>query len=76
MRPRRVSRTLPSRWSESKDLEADQVLIGIETDRGPWVQALVAAREPAGRDRTAALKTGHSCYEDTAWPPDASRAAA
>src|SRR5215207_5137781 len=23
--------------------DADQVLIGIETDRGPWVQALIAA---------------------------------
>ena len=26
------------------DAEADQVVIGIETDRGPWVQALLAAR--------------------------------
>ncbi|MEV6869110.1 IS110 family transposase [Streptosporangium subroseum] len=26
-----------------EDAEADQVLIGIETDRGPWVQALIAA---------------------------------
>ena len=25
------------------DDEADQVLVGIETDRGPWVQALIAA---------------------------------
>ena len=25
------------------DAEADQVLVGIETDRGPWVQALLAA---------------------------------
>ncbi|MEV5541699.1 IS110 family transposase [Saccharopolyspora shandongensis] len=25
------------------DAEPDQVLVGIETDRGPWVQALVAA---------------------------------
>ena len=25
------------------DGEADQVLVGIETDRGPWVQALLAA---------------------------------
>ncbi len=25
------------------DAEADQVVIGIETDRGPWVQALIAA---------------------------------
>ncbi|MEV0424141.1 IS110 family transposase [Streptosporangium canum] len=25
------------------DAEADQVLIGLETDRGPWVRALVAA---------------------------------
>ena len=25
------------------DLDVDQVAVGIETDRGPWVQALVAA---------------------------------
>ncbi len=25
------------------DAEADQVIVGIETDRGPWVQALIAA---------------------------------
>src|SRR4051794_24449086 len=25
------------------DAEADQVLVGIETDRGPWVQALIAS---------------------------------
>jgi len=28
------------------DAEADQVLVGIETDRGPWVQALIAAGQP------------------------------
>ncbi len=27
----------------AEDAEADQVVVGIETDRGPWVQALVAA---------------------------------
>ena len=26
-----------------RDAEPDQVLVGIETDRGPWVQALIAA---------------------------------
>ena len=26
-----------------EDDEPDQVLVGIETDRGPWVQALIAA---------------------------------
>ncbi|MFF0451635.1 IS110 family transposase [Streptomyces sp. NPDC004609] len=26
-----------------EDLEAEQVVVGIETDRGPWVQALLAA---------------------------------
>jgi transposase len=26
-----------------QDAEADQVVVGIETDRGPWVQALLAA---------------------------------
>ncbi|MDP9354431.1 MAG: IS110 family transposase [Chloroflexota bacterium] len=26
-----------------EDAEADQVVVGIETDRGPWVQALIAA---------------------------------
>jgi hypothetical protein len=26
----------------AEDAEADQVVIGIETDRGPWVQALIA----------------------------------
>ena len=26
-----------------EDVEADQVVVGIETDRGPWVQALIAA---------------------------------
>jgi transposase len=26
-----------------QDAEADQVIVGIETDRGPWVQALIAA---------------------------------
>jgi hypothetical protein len=27
----------------SDDDEPDQVVVGIETDRGPWVQALIAA---------------------------------
>jgi transposase len=27
----------------TEDAEPDQVLVGIETDRGPWVQALIAA---------------------------------
>ena len=27
----------------AEDAEADQVVIGIETDRGPWVQALIVA---------------------------------
>jgi transposase len=27
----------------AEDAEADQVMVGIETDRGPWVQALLAA---------------------------------
>jgi transposase len=27
----------------AEDAEADQVVVGIETDRGPWVQALIAA---------------------------------
>ena len=26
-----------------EDAEPDQVIVGIETDRGPWVQALIAA---------------------------------
>jgi transposase len=26
-----------------EDAEPDQVVVGIETDRGPWVQALIAA---------------------------------
>jgi hypothetical protein len=25
------------------DADPDQVVVGIETDRGPWVQALIAA---------------------------------
>jgi transposase len=29
--------------SLAEDAEADQVIVGIETDRGPWVQALIAA---------------------------------
>ncbi|WP_460611575.1 IS110 family transposase, partial [Hymenobacter terrigena] len=33
---------LLARWLPA-DAEPDQVLIGIETDRGPWVAALVAA---------------------------------
>ena len=35
-----------TRWSptiSSEDDEPDEVLVGIETDRGPWVQALIAA---------------------------------
>ena len=35
-----------TRWSRDhlgEDDEPDQVLVGIETDRGPWVQALIAA---------------------------------
>ena len=27
----------------AEDADADQVVVGIETDRGPWVQALIAA---------------------------------
>ena len=27
----------------AEEAEADQVVVGIETDRGPWVQALIAA---------------------------------
>jgi hypothetical protein len=29
--------------TDEPDQEPDQVLVGIETDRGPWVQALIAA---------------------------------
>jgi hypothetical protein len=33
---------LVGNWLGERD-EPDQVLVGIETDRGPWVQALIAA---------------------------------
>ena len=34
--------------------ESQQVVIGIETDRGPWVQALIAAGYRVYRDQPAA----------------------
>ena len=37
-----------------EDDEPDQVLVGIETDRGPWVQALIAAGYTVYRDQPAA----------------------
>jgi hypothetical protein len=37
------------------DDEADQVLVGIETDRRPWVQALIAAGYLDGGEKGAAV---------------------
>ena len=37
-----------------EDDEPDQVLVGIETDRGPWVQALIAAGYTVYRGQPAA----------------------
>ena len=33
------------------DAEPGQVIVGIETDRGPWVQALIGGRLPGVRDQ-------------------------
>ena len=38
--------------------ESDQVVVGIETDRGLWVDALTAARSPA----TAAVRRRSKCW--------------
>ena len=39
-----IARHMPGEWAELAPAEAAaKVSIGIETDRGPWVQALVAA---------------------------------
>ena len=52
----------------SGDLKPDQVWIGIETDRGPWVAALVAALVAAGyrgyaiNPRQAARFSGTPCH--------------
>lgn len=37
----RLHELVGQQWDE--DAESEQVVIGIETDRGPWVQALIAA---------------------------------
>lgn len=37
----RLHELVAQQWDE--DAEAEQVVVGIETDRGPWVQALLAA---------------------------------
>ena len=41
----RLHAMIAAQWDQDADLDAqaDQVKIGIETDRGPWVQALIAA---------------------------------
>src|SRR5690349_6713890 len=39
----RLHAMLGEQLGEAADESADQVTIGIETDRGPWVQALIAA---------------------------------
>ena len=38
----------------AEDAEPDEVVVGIETDRGPWVQALLAAGYTRLRDQPAA----------------------
>ena len=39
-----VGRHVPASWADLDPLEAaGQVIVGIETDRGPWVAAMVAA---------------------------------
>ncbi|MGS2620038.1 IS110 family transposase [Micromonospora sp. LZ34] len=39
-----IAEHMPSEWAELESTEAaTKVRIGIETDRGPWVQALIAA---------------------------------
>ncbi|MEO3854790.1 IS110 family transposase [Acrocarpospora sp. B8E8] len=39
----RLHAMIAEQLGEAADEQAEQVLIGIETDRGPWVQALIAA---------------------------------
>ena len=39
----RLHAMIGERLGEDADEFADQVVVGIETDRGPWVQALIAA---------------------------------
>src|SRR5215207_10916606 len=39
----RLHAMIGQRLGEQVDDEAGQVQVGIETDRGPWVQALIAA---------------------------------
>src|SRR5207244_6259631 len=39
----RLHAMLGEQLGEAADEFADQVMVGIETDRGPWVQALIAA---------------------------------
>ena len=39
-----IAEHLPEEWAELEDAEAQaRVKVGIETDRGPWVAALVSA---------------------------------
>jgi transposase len=39
-----IAEHMPNEWAELESTEAaTKVRIGIETDRGPWVQALIAA---------------------------------
>jgi hypothetical protein len=42
----------------AEDDEADQVVVGIETDRGPWVQALIAVGYTVAVARRMRVKTG------------------
>lgn len=39
----RLHSVIAEQLGDDADEEADQVVVGIETDRGPWVQALIAA---------------------------------
>ena len=53
------------------DEDRDQVLVGIETDRGPWVQALVAAGYRCSRStrcRWPATASGTACPAPRATP--------
>ncbi|MFN2562434.1 MAG: transposase [Jatrophihabitans sp.] len=38
-----IATAMPTEWVELDDAEAGRVKVGIETERGPWVAALVAA---------------------------------
>jgi transposase len=68
-----IAEHLPAEWADLDPAEAaGRVKIGIETDRGPWVQALVAAGYrvyPINPMSVARYRERHSTWGRSPTPP-------